>query len=170
MSTRVLVTYATRGESTASVAIAIGRILAADGIRVDVLPVGVIKSVEIYSAVIVGSGVHNGVWLPEATDFVEEHAPAMQQKPLAVFTVCMMAVDDSLENQPEIESYTEPLLSVVKPFSVGCFAGRLDLSERNLLKRARVTIKGLPRGDHRDWPSIHQWTLGLETVIAPVAI
>jgi len=170
MNTRVLVTYATRGESTASVAVAIGRILAADGVNVDVLPVGVIKSAEIYSAVVVGSGIRNGAWLPEAVDFVREHSAVLRNKPLALFTVCMSVADPAPESQREVETYLDPLLNIAQPFSVGYFAGRLEPSQHNLLERARVTLKGLPTGDHRDWTAIHDWTLGLEGVIAPIAI
>jgi len=168
MNKRILITYATRGGTTASVAIAIGQILAREGFSVDVLPVGVIKNVEIYSAIIAGSSVRNGNWLPEAIDFLGAHRDALKTRPTALYTVCMTAAEPTPESQAELESYTQPLLDVIQPFSIGYFAGQLDLNERNIIERARVTIKGLPRGDHRDWGAVRDWTLGLTTTLDPL--
>ena len=42
-----------------------------------------------YSAVVAGSAIRGGKWLPEAMQFVQAQRAALAQKRLAVFLVCM---------------------------------------------------------------------------------
>jgi len=89
MSQEILVTFASRAGSTEEVAEAIGKFLAANGSRVDLLPVQEVDSLEPYSAIVAGSAIQNRQWLPEAHDFVENHQIELSEKPFAMFTLCM---------------------------------------------------------------------------------
>jgi menaquinone-dependent protoporphyrinogen oxidase len=73
MTNRILVTYATRAGSTVEVAAAIGETLRGSGFSVDVKPVKEKPSVEGYQAVVVGSAIRLGSWLPEAVNFVKNN-------------------------------------------------------------------------------------------------
>ena len=66
MNDRILVTYATRAGSTAEVAAACAETLAARGYAVDVKPVKEKTQLTGYSAVVLGSAIRMGDWLPEA--------------------------------------------------------------------------------------------------------
>jgi menaquinone-dependent protoporphyrinogen oxidase len=57
MNDRILVTYASRGGSTAGVAETIGRTLAESGAQVDVLPMQAVKDLTPYQAVVAGSAI-----------------------------------------------------------------------------------------------------------------
>ncbi len=70
---RVLVTYATRMGSTTGIAEAIGRTLAAQGVAVDVRAMQEVHDLTPYSAVVAGSAIQAGCWLPEAMQFMEAH-------------------------------------------------------------------------------------------------
>ena len=70
MSRRTLVAYASRAGSTAEVAEAIGRTLAEDGAQVDVRLVKEVADLSPYRAVVAGSAIQGGKWLPEAMQFV----------------------------------------------------------------------------------------------------
>jgi hypothetical protein len=67
MKKRILVAYATRAGSTAEIAQAIAETLTARGYAVDVRPVKEKPSLDGCAAVVLGSAVRMGAWLPEAT-------------------------------------------------------------------------------------------------------
>src|SRR3990172_1705761 len=89
MNDKILVTYASRLGSTAGVAAAIGKTLAENGAQVEVLPMHDVTDLAPYRAVVAGSAIRAGGWLPEAMQFVQTHRAALAQKPFAAFLVCM---------------------------------------------------------------------------------
>src|SRR5512147_3066162 len=95
MSKKILVTYATKCGSTGEVASAIGKAIAQNGARVDVLPLKKVANLSDYQAVFVGSAIRVAKWLPEAVDFVSENRAILQRVPTAYFTVCMTMVEDT---------------------------------------------------------------------------
>ena len=64
MSSRILVTYASRAGSTASIAEAIGKTLIEGGAQVDVIPMNEVKDLSAYRAVVAGSAIRGSKWLP----------------------------------------------------------------------------------------------------------
>lgn len=89
MSNKILVAYATRNGSTAGVAEAIGKTLAENGTVVDVRSMTDVKDLTPYQAVVAGSAIRGGMWLPEAMQFMKTHQAALAQRPFAAFLVCM---------------------------------------------------------------------------------
>jgi menaquinone-dependent protoporphyrinogen oxidase len=89
MSNKILVAYASRAGSTAGVAEAIGQTLTESGAQVEVRPMQDIKDLAPYRAVVAGSAIQGGRWLPEAMQFMQTHRAALAQKPFAAFLVCM---------------------------------------------------------------------------------
>jgi menaquinone-dependent protoporphyrinogen IX oxidase len=70
MPKKVLVTYSTRTGSTKGVAETIGTTLSGLGEVVDVAPMQEVTDISQYSAVIAGSSIQPGKWLPEAMSSV----------------------------------------------------------------------------------------------------
>jgi len=89
MNNRILVTYASRADSTAGVAEAIGKSLVEGGAQVDVLPMKNVTDVTPYRAVVVGSAIRGQRWLPEAMQFMRDHQTELASKPFASFMVCI---------------------------------------------------------------------------------
>lgn len=167
MSHRILVTYASRSGTTAGVAEAVGQNLIASGAQVDVRPVQDVRDLAPYDAVVVGSAIQGGRWLPEAMQFVEAHRAALREKPCAVFLVCMtlsMANGDRYRQQ--VATWLEPVRALVQPVSEGLFAGALDIAKvpslgDRLKFRVSVATGVWSEGDHRDWVAIRAWAAEL---------
>lgn len=71
MNKCILVNYATRAGSTAEIAAAIAETLSARGYAVDVKLVKEKPVLDGYIAVVPGSAIRMGNWLPEAVDVVK---------------------------------------------------------------------------------------------------
>lgn len=81
----VLVTYATKMGATASIAAAIGVELRAAGFTVDVHEIGAVQAVTPYEAVVVGSALYQGRWLPEAVHFLRRHTRQLRTRRVWLF-------------------------------------------------------------------------------------
>jgi len=99
MAKRILVAYASGTGSTGEVAEFIGQALGAEDVAVDVFPARQVADIEPYSAVVLGSSIRVGRWLPDAVQFVERHHDRLAQIPVAYFTTCLTMVEDNEDNR-----------------------------------------------------------------------
>ena len=96
MSKNILITYATYTGSAEIVAELVSSHLLTKGFSTAVKPMPDVKDLNGYDAIIAGSAIHGGKWLPEAFDFLELHKEALNSKSFAAFLVCMtMAMKNS---------------------------------------------------------------------------
>lgn len=161
MSKKILVAYASKCGSTGEVAAEIGKTLCAKGAQAEVLPLASVKSLEGYGAVVLGSCVRIGNWLPEATNFVRAHQVELGNLPTALFTVHMLAVDDSADSQAKRAAYTAPLCALLTPKAEAFFAGKIDPARMSFLDRMATKVVKAPEADARDWAKIRAWAEGL---------
>lgn len=164
---RILVTYATRSGATEDVARAIAQTLQDGGATVDLLPVQDVTDLAPYSAVVAGSAIQRGQWLPEGLQFVERFQPQLVQKPFAAFLVCMtLAMPNAERYHASVADWMAPVRARVRPLSEGLFAGILDIDKvpslgDRLKFRVSVAMGVWKEGDHRDWDAINAWAAGL---------
>jgi menaquinone-dependent protoporphyrinogen oxidase len=169
MSQRISVTYASRAGSTAGVAEAIAKTLREHGTQVDVIPMQEVTDMAPYQAVVAGSAIQDRQWLPEAVQFVRTHQSILNQKPFAMFAVCMtLAMKNGESYRPQIAEWLAPVRRLVRPMSEGIFAGALDISKilsfsDRLKFRLSVLFGVWSEGDHRNWDAIHAWAENLPT-------
>jgi len=155
---KILVAYATKAGSTSEVAAEIGRVVESKGdCKVDVYPVGELKGVSGYDAVIIGSSIRAGKWLPQAIKFVAQHQEALSRVPVALFTVCLTLKEDTQENRRTVATYLDPVREVVQPVDVGLFAGVMDYAKLPFVFRLMMKAMKSPEGDFRDWQAIRAW-------------
>jgi menaquinone-dependent protoporphyrinogen oxidase len=162
MNDTILVTYSSQGGSTAGVAEAIGQTLSAKGTGIDVRPIHEVTDLSSYKAVVIGSAVHSGKWLPEAVAFVDCHQSTLRRLPTAVYQVCMMLATNNEQYKRMVSDWLNPLRAQIHPVAEGSFSGALwpdrypKLSEKLGLHIFLAIVK-LKAGDYRDWDAIHAW-------------
>lgn len=164
MKQRILVTYASKAGSTGEVAKAIGDVLAAKGAAVDVLPVDAVKNAQDYQAVIVGSAIRMGRWIPAAAKFVEANKAHLGKVPTAYFNCGGGLREENEKNRAEALGYMDAVSAVVKPVAVGAFAGKLDFKKLSFLDGMILKAMGDKEGDWRPWEAIRAWAGSLELV------
>ncbi len=89
MADKILVAYASLTGSTTEVAEAIGKTLVDSGLQVDVRPMTEVTDLAPYRAVVAGSAIHGGKWLPEAMQFMYTYQAELSRRPFAAFLVCI---------------------------------------------------------------------------------
>lgn len=158
---RVLVAYASEFGSTAAVAEAIAQVIREAGVAVDVRAVVNVANLSAYRAVIVGSPIYNGAWLPEAVQFVQHHAAALSQIPVAYFLTSATMREDTPEHRRGARSFLDPVLALspqVRPIDIGLFAGKIDPPRLPWIVRLRMRLTtDLRRGDYRRWDEVRNW-------------
>jgi menaquinone-dependent protoporphyrinogen oxidase len=172
MKNKIVVAYASRFGATQGVAETIGKTLTEAGLQVDVLPMKEVNDLRPYSAVVAGSAINGGAWLPEAMEFVRANQTALAGKPFAAFLVCMtLSMRNGEKYRPFVASWLEPVRTLVKPVSEGLFAGALDIkripSASDRFKfRLSVLFGAWKEGDHRDWDLIRRWAQSLHPLLS----
>lgn len=173
LSKKILVAYASRAGSTSGVAQAIGKTLAEGGFQVDVRRMNEVKDIAPYTAVVAGSAVRGGKWLPEAMEFLHAHQTALARKPFAAFLVCItLAMPKAAGYTEFVSGFMKDVRALVRPVSEGLFAGALDYSKVPLMPegvqlRILAAASQTPPGDYRDWDAIRAWAAKLAPVLVP---
>jgi len=166
MSKRILVTYASQAGATAGVAEAIGKSLAEAGSQVDVRPIKEVTDLSAYQAVVIGSAVHSGKWMPEAVEFAERNQSVLRRMPTAIFQVCMMLATDNAQYRSMVPTWLDPLKQKLSPVAAGSFSGAVLLDHYpkftdKLGMRIFLASVKLKEGDYRDWKAIRTWAENL---------
>ena len=169
MTTRILVAYASMFGSTGQIAQVLGAALRDAHTVVDVRAVNDVNDVHAYHAVVIGSAIYNGHWLPDAVHFVRIHEAALCHLPVAYFAMCMLLQRPTSPHRRIVATYLDAVRHVaprVEPVDVGMFAGKLRYRNLPLLERLLFACKArLPWGDFRDWDVIGAWAQELRPAL-----
>ncbi|MBL8154334.1 MAG: hypothetical protein JNM70_09135 [Anaerolineae bacterium] len=162
--TNVLVAYATVHGSTTDMAKKIGEVLEAHGMDVTVEAVQNITGLAGYDALVAGTAIHSGTWLPEMKTFLEHAQSALADKPVYFWVSCIRVLERfGLEHV--MDNYMEPqVLATLNVRDKAALAGKLDLQSVDWNERwtlaARYDGETWPSsfdGDFRDWEKVKAW-------------
>ena len=150
-----LVAVASKHGSTHDIADAIAAELRTLGLTADVRDITGNLSVEGYDAVIIGSAIYIGGWLPEARRFVERNQAQLRQRLVWLFSSGPLGQDDP---QPSGDpTQIDALMEATSAREHRIFVGKLDNQQLGLRERLAVKLVKAPEGDFRDWAAIAAW-------------
>jgi menaquinone-dependent protoporphyrinogen oxidase len=172
MPERILVAYATHTGSTAEAATVVGEELRDRGFEVHVRAVAEAGSVHGYRAVILGSAVNGGRWLPQAVEFAKNNQAMLRAIPVAVFSVHIMNAGDNERSRRKRTAYLDEVRHFIQPVDEAFFLGiGPDPKKDSWLARWFFRrFGGAGEGDCRDWNKIREWARGVlvDQLRAPV--
>ena len=188
---KILVTYATLSGTTVDVARAVGEELQKTGAEVDVMPLAQVKSLDDYSAVVVGAPMIAG-WHRSALAFLRRHRKDWSRVPLAAFLTAMsltgvptatvdgvpLCIDEGLPKPPARpghitlheryslpENYARPIVNAArpgKPVGIAIFGGRLEYGRLPWWAVLfAMLIVRAPAGNKHNLAFVRSWAAGL---------
>jgi menaquinone-dependent protoporphyrinogen oxidase len=161
---RVLIAFASQQGSTRGIAEAIGARLRAAGHATDVRPAAEVADPVSYDVVVLGSAIHNGSWLEEASAFARRHRGVLAERPVWLFTVGSFGSDRLwplgaiAERQPKD---IDALRQALRPRGFRAFAGVVDWGQTPVVARTLFRALGVRFGDARNWGDVDAWTDGI---------
>lgn len=161
MTETVLVTYASRHHATAEIAAEIAKALEDSGLKVDVAPVDRIVSVKAYCAVIAGSAIYDGEWLPNGMQFLTDHVAQLETIPTWFFSSGPLARPHDADKPAELPATLTTLRTRIKPRDTVVFGGRLEPHHLSLAEWLSHPEIRHVHGDFRDWADIRTWAEGV---------
>ena len=165
MQKRILVTYASAFGSTVAVAAAIGESLAGDDLAVDVKPIAENPQLDDYQAVVIGSAVQHGNWLPEAVDFVKSKQAVLQEMPVALFCVHITNLGDDATSRQNRRTFLDAVRPLVPAVDEAYFAGKFDRRGAKLMLPP-FFARFVPPLDFRKWDKMRIWGARLRPLLA----
>jgi menaquinone-dependent protoporphyrinogen oxidase len=150
----ILVSAASKHGATTAIADALAARLKASGQDAVVHDPESVTSLEPYEAVIAGSAIYMGRWLPVARDFVDRHEAALRERPAWVFS------SGPLGEPPQPDAEPEETLAIAQRIGARdhrSFAGKIDRDDLGFLERTIIRAVKAPEGDYRDWDAIIGW-------------
>ena len=157
MDARILVAYASRNGSTAEIAQAIGKELAAAGLAVDVAGIKTISTLTGYTAVVVGGPLYMGSVDGALGKFVGRSHEQLLNLPVAAFAVGLAPKNPDPGAVEMAMGALKKSLEPLTPVSSALFAGKLDPAMVNFVMRKFLAMAKIPAGDFRDWDAIAAW-------------
>lgn len=192
---RVLVAYVSHSGSTEETARYICDGLTAQGNQAEVRSISEASDLSPYDAIVAGGLLYRFGWHPEIVQFLEKNLAELRGKKVALFVTGMrlgraprsdlfsfpVFVDPAILKPSSEQHRANPLDSIttlsnylyaalptlvmMKPVSLGIFAGKLDLHTLKLpeqiIMRMLMLLSGMKAGDHRNWEAIRTWARSL---------
>jgi menaquinone-dependent protoporphyrinogen oxidase len=161
---KVLVAVASKHGSTMGIGEAIAVELRSIGIEVAVRDVTEAKDTGPFDAVVVGSAVYMGRWMPEAVGFVRSQGAALRTMPVWLFSSGPLGDESKPPGDPQ---RLDELMETAHARGHRIFSGRLDKDRLGLGERLIVKAVHAPTGDFRDWDAIRDWAKEIGEVLLP---
>jgi menaquinone-dependent protoporphyrinogen oxidase len=164
MEKNILVTYASKYGATKEIAQKIGEVLRQAGLQVDLLPVGGVRDLNRYGAVIFGSAVYVGKWPKEAVQFLQANTQTLADKAVWLFSSGPTGEGDPVElvEGQRLPVILQPVVDRIQPRDIAVFHGYIDPDKINFIEKWAIkSLVKKPFGDFRDWNSITAWATSI---------
>jgi menaquinone-dependent protoporphyrinogen oxidase len=166
---RVLVTAASRHDSTLGIAEAIANGLVRRGIEADMLPVDQVHGLAGYDAAVIGSAVYVGRWMRPAIAWISANSARLAAMPVWLFSSGPLGPpDDPVPATAPADVAEMMALTGAREHRV--FAGRLDRAQLRIAERAMVKATRANYGDDRDWEAIDAFANEIAAALAGAVV
>jgi menaquinone-dependent protoporphyrinogen oxidase len=173
---RVLVAFATRHGATREIAAELARWLPTTdagrhvGMWTVLAPVQERLDRTAFDAVVLGSPLYDGCWLPTARRYATDAANTLYRRPVWLFS---SGVNGPATERPAARAATSELTRWAGDLDVRghrVLPGRLE--SRLLSAGERVALSGdaVAEGDFRDWHAVREWAVEIATEVAGSAL
>jgi menaquinone-dependent protoporphyrinogen oxidase len=155
---RVLVVVASRHGATRQIADALAGCLRDARFDVHLEDADGAADPAAYDAVVLGSAVYYGKWLPPALAFARTHASALAHRPVWLFS------SGPLGDPPRPDgdsSGLDPRDLIPGARDHVVFGGRIDRGLLGTRERLVTRVVGADEGDFRDWKEIASWAASI---------
>jgi menaquinone-dependent protoporphyrinogen oxidase len=138
------------------------------GIPSEVLPVGQVKALDAYGAVVLGSAVYINRWRKEATRFVKANEKQLSRVPVWIFSSGPTGKGDPVELTEgwRLPKSLEPVIARIKPREIVVLHGGIDPARMKPVERWMIEKIGATTEDSRDWESIETWARAIASAFA----
>jgi menaquinone-dependent protoporphyrinogen oxidase len=162
MPASVLVAYATRYGSTQEVAEAVAATLRTRGLEVHLRPAREVRSLEGYSAVVLGTAIYIFCLRKDARRFLTRHREALSMRPIAIFALGPFNNDE--KERQGVRAQLDKELAMFPwftPVAQEIFGGKFDPAKLRFPYNLVPHLRRLPASDIRDWTAIRAWASDL---------
>lgn len=172
---RVLVGYASAKGSTREIAERIATRLRAAGHVTAVDSVDQASAIASYDALVLGSAIHNGQWLPEAMAAVTCLPSGIENLPVWAFSVSSIGATSStvspalarmLRARTPLPKAVQHLQELTDLRAHRFFAGAIARGDWPGVGRIAFRLMGGRYGDARDWADVAAWADGIANDLA----
>ena len=162
----VLVTVASRHGATRALAEALTAELDQGALTATLLEPAEVASLEGYDAVVLGSAVYAGSWLPAARELVARCAVALRERPVWLLSSGPIGDPPKPAGAP---AEVAALLEETGAREHRVLPGRLERRRLGRGERAVVALVRAPDGDFRDWEAVRAWAAEIRDALASEA-
>lgn len=162
----ILITYASKKGSTQEISEFMAEFLEKNAYTVTVAHCDKVKSVAEYDAVILGTGIYSGRWLPAAETFLRRLNDELGETPFFYFLVCIRLLEVGGYEHVMQEYIPQYLINQVKNIQgATAFAGKLSYADIDWRDRWTLSVRYDGEAtpiehfveDHRNWQKIQRW-------------
>jgi len=152
---RVLVAVASRHGGTQEIGEVVADVLRGAGHDVDEVEPGDVALIDPYDAVVLGSAVYNGRWLPEARELAQRAATPLSRRPVWLLSSGLAATLPASVAKSSTEM--RDLGERIAAREHRKFAGRLNRSVLSFAERTIIAAARGRDGDYRDLDAVGDW-------------
>lgn len=170
---KILVAYASAHGTTGEVAEFISNALAVYGADATHKAVETVESVQEYDAFVLGTAIHEGIWLRNMMLFIDKFQAELIQKPVYFFVTCIRIVEPDGYDHVMKTYLHAPTLEKLKVRDVKAFGGAIQLKEIDWNERWTLglrydgtNLQSRLNADYRDWYAIGTWTTSIAKDLA----
>lgn len=160
----LLIAYASVHGSTEDMAVYLATVLNRAGLKTESKPIAEIQSLDGYEAVILGSPVHAGMWVPAMQRFLHQFYKPLSARSVYAWLTCMRVLEEGGYDHARKYYIASELETMPHVRSIEIFPGRIipaDLTwqEHSTLNNRYDGAYNVTyvHGDYRDWVRFQEW-------------